>query len=49
MQITKTIKEDDPNVNYENMYFEVLYDKPTNQIMHFLYKREALGPLPRID
>jgi hypothetical protein len=27
---------------------EVLYDKSTNQIMHFLYKQEGLGPLQRI-
>lgn len=27
---------------------EVLYDKATNQIMHFLYTNEALGPLPKV-
>lgn len=27
---------------------EVLYDKATNQVLHFLYRQEALGPLARI-
>ncbi len=28
---------------------EILYHEPTNTIYHFLYQREKLGPLPRLE
>lgn len=36
-------------VNKKLYNVEVLYDKSTNTIEHFLYRQKKLGPLPKID